>query len=307
MSSMTYLMQYRKLSRAALAIPARDERQLARSQVVIQDDVFMRLLTFPNVIVTAHQGSFTREALHNIAETTLANVTAFESGRGELNVVGQRREALRGSPHHPETFERLHKSANVPTERTEPTAPRYRAGQSSSHLWFLGVDRQQTKHIDVSRAKRTEVPLVQGRELWLAEPFHDGEHCGIDEAYVRVGEAVADLPNTQVVRRRQRLHAVGTRDDVVQEGDQDAGAEPSVNPVVQLDEDRLRNHEGFVCELDQLPTCPVVGVAPVQGSVDRTRIEDQRQVRVPARSSRELRATSDRPEAPTPRLLGFGR
>jgi D-lactate dehydrogenase len=58
-----------------------------RSQVVIQDDVFMRLLTFPNVIVTAHQGFFTREALHNIAETTLANVTAFESGRGELNVV----------------------------------------------------------------------------------------------------------------------------------------------------------------------------------------------------------------------------
>jgi D-lactate dehydrogenase len=59
-----------------------------RSQVVIQDDVFMRLLTFPNVIVTAHQGFFTREALHNIAETTLANVTAFERGRGELNVVG---------------------------------------------------------------------------------------------------------------------------------------------------------------------------------------------------------------------------
>ena len=58
-----------------------------RSQTVIQDDVFMRLLTFPNVIVTAHQGFFTREALANIAETTLANVTAFESGRGELHRV----------------------------------------------------------------------------------------------------------------------------------------------------------------------------------------------------------------------------
>jgi D-lactate dehydrogenase len=58
-----------------------------RSQTVIQDDVFMRLLTFPNVIVTAHQGFFTREALANIAETTLTNVTAFESGRGELHRV----------------------------------------------------------------------------------------------------------------------------------------------------------------------------------------------------------------------------
>jgi D-lactate dehydrogenase len=47
----------------------------------------MRLLTFPNVIVTAHQGFFTREAIQNIAETTLANVTAFESGKGELHEV----------------------------------------------------------------------------------------------------------------------------------------------------------------------------------------------------------------------------
>ncbi len=53
------------------------------SNKVIQDDVFTRLLTFPNVIITGHQGFFTQEALLNIAETTLANVTAFESGQGE--------------------------------------------------------------------------------------------------------------------------------------------------------------------------------------------------------------------------------
>lgn len=47
---------------------------------VIQDDVLMRLLTFPNVLVTAHQGFFTREALAQIAETTLASVSAFERG-----------------------------------------------------------------------------------------------------------------------------------------------------------------------------------------------------------------------------------
>lgn len=50
------------------------------SDTVIQDDVFMRLLTFPNVIVTAHQAFFTIEALRGIAETTLANATAFECG-----------------------------------------------------------------------------------------------------------------------------------------------------------------------------------------------------------------------------------
>ncbi|MGO4525204.1 2-hydroxyacid dehydrogenase [Microvirga sp. 2MCAF35] len=48
----------------------------------ISDDVFARLLTFPNVLMTGHQAFFTKEALTNIAETTMANITAFEtSGR----------------------------------------------------------------------------------------------------------------------------------------------------------------------------------------------------------------------------------
>ncbi len=47
---------------------------------VIQDDVFARMLTFPNVIITGHQAFFTRRAMHAIAEETLANVTAFERG-----------------------------------------------------------------------------------------------------------------------------------------------------------------------------------------------------------------------------------
>jgi D-lactate dehydrogenase len=57
------------------------------SNEVIRDDVFARLLTFPNVLVTAHQAFFTDEALRAIAETTLANVTAFERGEGTLHLV----------------------------------------------------------------------------------------------------------------------------------------------------------------------------------------------------------------------------
>lgn len=57
------------------------------SQALIQDDVFMRLLTFPNVVITGHQAFFTQEALQNIAETTLANVTAFATGEGTLHAV----------------------------------------------------------------------------------------------------------------------------------------------------------------------------------------------------------------------------
>ncbi len=50
------------------------------SAEVIQDDVFVRLLTFPNVLVTAHQGFFTREACESIAQTTIDNATGFERG-----------------------------------------------------------------------------------------------------------------------------------------------------------------------------------------------------------------------------------
>ncbi len=57
------------------------------SNQVLQDDVLARLLTFPNVLVTSHQGFFTREALGAIAATTLANVTAFERGEPLVNAV----------------------------------------------------------------------------------------------------------------------------------------------------------------------------------------------------------------------------
>ncbi|WP_375737732.1 2-hydroxyacid dehydrogenase [Pseudomonas boanensis] len=52
-----------------------------RSDLPLQDDVLARLLTFPNVIITAHQAFLTREALAAIARTTLDNITAWAAGR----------------------------------------------------------------------------------------------------------------------------------------------------------------------------------------------------------------------------------
>jgi len=48
------------------------------SSDIIEDDLFCRLQTFPNVLITGHQGFFTQEAVHNIAKTTLENVSQFE-------------------------------------------------------------------------------------------------------------------------------------------------------------------------------------------------------------------------------------
>ena len=62
------------------------------SDRVIQDDVFARLLTFPNVIITAHQGFFTQEAISQIATTTLANIKEFEDGSTLTNEVSSERK-----------------------------------------------------------------------------------------------------------------------------------------------------------------------------------------------------------------------
>lgn len=57
------------------------------SDEVIQDDVFARLLTFPNVLVTGHQAFFTHEAIAAIAETTIANLDSFEATGAPLHPV----------------------------------------------------------------------------------------------------------------------------------------------------------------------------------------------------------------------------
>lgn len=61
------------------------------SDQILQDDVFARLLTFPNVLVTGHQAFFTTEAMAAIAATTVENLSTFEN---------------HGVPRHPVTIER---------------------------------------------------------------------------------------------------------------------------------------------------------------------------------------------------------
>lgn len=47
------------------------------SSGIIQDDIISRLIGFPNVLITAHQGFFTREALTQISVVTLTNISSI--------------------------------------------------------------------------------------------------------------------------------------------------------------------------------------------------------------------------------------
>jgi len=62
---------------------------------VIRDDVFARLLTFPNVLITGHQAFFTEEALSNIADTTIANIDAFRRTGAPVHAVSVEKLAPR--------------------------------------------------------------------------------------------------------------------------------------------------------------------------------------------------------------------
>ncbi len=57
------------------------------SDQVIQDDQFVRLQTFPNVLITSHQAFFTQEAVQNIAETTLQNVKDLVETGTSVNML----------------------------------------------------------------------------------------------------------------------------------------------------------------------------------------------------------------------------
>jgi D-lactate dehydrogenase len=58
-----------------------------RSGGIIRDDIFQRQMTFPNVLVTGHQGFFTIEAMHEIATTTFDNLSVYQLGAECLNLV----------------------------------------------------------------------------------------------------------------------------------------------------------------------------------------------------------------------------
>jgi D-lactate dehydrogenase len=58
-----------------------------RSDEILAHSTTARLLSFPNVLITSHQGFFTKEALTAIADTTLQNALAYEKGSENGNVI----------------------------------------------------------------------------------------------------------------------------------------------------------------------------------------------------------------------------
>lgn len=82
-------LKSKKIGAAALDVYEEEERYFYEdlSSSFIDDDTLARLLTFPNVCVSAHQAFFTKEAMTEIANTTMANIRSFFEGQKLLNEI----------------------------------------------------------------------------------------------------------------------------------------------------------------------------------------------------------------------------
>ncbi len=87
--ALIYGLKSKKIGSAGLDVYEEEEKYffMDLSEQGIDDDVLARLVSFPNVLVTSHQAFFTREAMTNIAETTMANISAFFEGKALLNEI----------------------------------------------------------------------------------------------------------------------------------------------------------------------------------------------------------------------------
>ena len=82
-------LKSRRIGGAGLDVYEEEEQYFFEdfSSSVVDDDLLARLLTFPNVLITSHQAFFTREALTEIAHTTLDNVRRFLAGEPLPNEI----------------------------------------------------------------------------------------------------------------------------------------------------------------------------------------------------------------------------
>lgn len=88
-SALIDALKNQKMSAAGLDVYEEEEEYFFEdmSNKIIEDDELARLLTFPNLVITSHQGFFTREAMSAIAETTLENLRAYEKDESLINEI----------------------------------------------------------------------------------------------------------------------------------------------------------------------------------------------------------------------------
>jgi len=127
----------------------------------------------------------------------------------------------------------------------------------------------------MARPHGAEVTMIQRCELRLAEALDERDHARIDDSEREIDVVGLERTAPLQIRRRRLIHAVGTRENVVEEREPDLCAEPPVAPVVELGEDEPRDDELLARVRDELGAGGMVRVSPVEGCEQGPRVEDE--------------------------------
>jgi len=114
---------------------------------------------------------------------------------------------------------------------------------------------------------------VESRNLGLPKTFDDRNDCGIDESDVRVRIPIAKVPHPAVVVGLQILDSVRAGGYVVEQCDEHSRAQALMHQIIDFNQHWRGNDEGLGSIFDQFPGSSMVGIVPIQGCVERSRIE----------------------------------
>lgn len=133
---------------------------------------------------------------------------------------------------------------------------------------------KQVQGFHVIRPQDAEVLRIEGCELRLIQPLHDGQHRRVHQTEFEVSVALQDVAATGIVGSSQRDNGVSAGENVVK---QDEGplvyATRGTQPV-ELDDDRRGQNEFLIGRSQQLPATSVIIVAAIVRSKQRPRIDD---------------------------------
>jgi hypothetical protein len=124
------------------------------------------------------------------------------------------------------------------------------------------------------RPHHSEMSAIQSGQLRLAKSLQNRNDGRVHEADVGVGVLIAELTHPPIVGDIQILNLVRTFINVVEQGEQDAGMQALVDPVVHFNEDGGRYHQALTSVVDESTAGSVSGIITIEGCVEQARVED---------------------------------
>jgi hypothetical protein len=123
---------------------------------------------------------------------------------------------------------------------------------------------------------RSNMALVERRDLRLAQALGERHEAGIDDSEREIGRASLQLAAAGKIGAGRRFDAIDPREQVVEEDEPGVGRQPAAAPVVELGQDEGRDDQILVCVGQESGAALMIGIGGVERSQQRTGVADER-------------------------------